>query len=154
MRLFLQSIAAFLGFVFLTAPLAVWFLAWGDCMWGANCELQLIGRSDRTGAYTDLTFGPWQEGTGECSPSTYAPLPKGARITRNRVGYAYGILSRMNYYEAEYALPDGSTEINHAEGPLPLFTKRIGVIITISLASLLLAAGFFMLATRPKARVT
>lgn len=148
MRFFIQTIAAFLGIVFLVSPLAVWFLAWASCMAGANGELQLISQNDRTGAYAHLTFGPWREGVGDCSPSSYAPLPEGARITRHRIGHAYGFLSQINYYEAEYVLPDGSTEINHAEGPLPLFTKRWSVIIAISIAGPLLAAGMLMMVAK------
>jgi hypothetical protein len=146
MRLFVRTSAILLGILFLATPIVACILAWGACMAGANGELQLISRNDRSGCYKRLTFGPWREGAGDCSPSTYAPVPQGAAITRHRIGHAYHVLTQMNYYEAEYRLPDGTTQINHAQGPLPLFTYRRNTMIAVTVVGLLLAMGMFMVA--------
>lgn len=147
MRLFLQSIAAFLGFVFLVSPLIAWWYAHNEFIWGNGIELQLISAGDRSGDYRQLAFGPWHEGPGDCSPSTYAPVPEDSTILRYRIGHAYRLLTRMNYYEAEYSLPDGTTQINHAEGPLPLHTYRWSKLIAVIIVGLLLGAGLLRCAS-------
>lgn len=147
---FLRTIAIILGVLFLVTPFVAWILGWAEIMAGANGELQRISANEQPSAYVLLKFGPWRERAGECSPSTYAPVPEDATITRHRIGHAYHFLTQMNYYEAEYALPDGMTEVNHAQGPLPLFTHRRDTMIVIAVLGLLLAGCCFVLATRSR----
>lgn len=145
-----QTFVIALGILALLAIPFCWILAWGQMMAGANGELQLISVGDRKGCYRLLEFGSWQDGAGECSPSTYALLPDGSKIIRHRVGHCYGVLTQFNYYEAEYITSDDTTIIDHATGPLPLFTRRYSRLISITTLCGRFACGMFRFAARWK----
>ena len=92
-------------------------------------EYHGIENNDRPKSYASLKFGPWQTGHGQLQQSHIVNLPPGCLIMRYRIGSDTNLLCVFTYYEAEYRLPDGSTRITHASGPMSIFTARKPIVV-------------------------
>ena len=112
----------------------------------SGSEYREIEKHDRPKSYSSLEFGPWQTGQGHLQQSHIVNLPHGCLIMRYRIGSDTKLLCAFTYYEAEYRLPDGSTRITHASGPMSMFAARKpimvgGFILFPTLGILLLVAA-------------
>ena len=94
----------------------------------SGSEYHEIQTNDRPKAYSSLKFDSWQTGQGQLQPSSIVNLPPDCLITRYRIGSDTNLLCAFTYYEAEYRLPDGSTRIAHAQGPMAMFTVRKAIV--------------------------
>jgi hypothetical protein len=152
MRRLFHRLAIFFAIASVVAPALAWFLGWIVILAAGGGEYHAIRDSDQPASYKLLTFGPWQTGAGPCSRSHIQTLPRDTKIIAYRVGNASGIITKMEYYEAKYQMPDGTVRVTHASGPIPLISHRKDTLIVCLLCFALIAASLFFASSRMKSR--
>lgn len=121
----------------LITPLVPTFLA----VLVGGSELHTMRETGLPASVRALEWTDWRPSDGTLSYTEWAPQSerlKDARILSYRIGIARGTVSKFTFYQARYALADGTEVIAPAEGPELLISPRwptIIVLVTLQLAA-------------------
>lgn len=130
------------------ATIVPWLFGWVVILAGGGAEYHGIQNTGRPTSQQLLKFSEWQPGSDNLYPTHMARLPPESAITEYRVGRAYGLLTKMVFYEAKYRLPDGTHQVAHAFGPEPLISHRKDVLYFSLIGGPILCVSFFVFAAR------
>ena len=127
------------------ATIVPWLFGWLVILAAGGNEYHGIQDTGRPTSQHLLKFSDWIPGSGDLRPSHFRNLPTESVITEYRVGRAYGVLTKMVFYEAKYRLPDGSVRIDHAFGSEPLLSHRKGVLYGCLIGGPIFSYALFVL---------
>lgn len=152
----LKSYAAILGGIALlfVGP-AMFICGYGMILFATYPEILAIKATGLPASHASLNWSDWREGAGNLRASTLVnDIDENAAIVAHRVGTADGLSTRFTFYQAKYALPDGTIQIAHAEGPVRLisFRTKFAILVTSISAVLgvvLISIGFNSLSRHP-----
>ena len=154
MRRFLRAISIIVGTVVLLGSFAPWVCGWMIIVGCSGNEYHGINQNDQPTSYRLLKFQPWTKGGEGLQPSHILALPDSHQIVEHRIGTAYGVITKMVYYEAKYRTPDDQVRITHATGAESLISHRKEAVIAGFILCPLVASLLFFVASRLKPEAT
>ncbi|MDB5336409.1 MAG: hypothetical protein JWN70_2028 [Planctomycetaceae bacterium] len=117
----------------------------------AGSELHTMRDTGLPSSVNVLQWTEWRPGDGRIYWTDYSPNSgklQDAKIVAYRIGHARGLLSKFTFYQARYALADGTEVIAPANGPIPLISSWIPGVIGMTSLQLAVSALMFVWVTR------
>ncbi len=150
MRRVFRLASIILGVAVLLASVVPWAVGWVIIVVSSGGEYHGIHQNDRPKSYHLLKFESWHQGDDGLQPSHILGLPDNYRIKEHRTGRAYGLITQMVYYEAQYQTPDGELRVTHATGVEPLISHRNEALAAGFVLCPIAATILFIVASRLK----